>query len=127
MPKKFFIYISLLVICFTIKAQEKNESKFNFELNYFTEFQSNFSNKKVNWLNLLDLNFDFHPWKNGIFEIETITIFKTQKNRIADDFQIFSNIDDDRHPFNIYVGGYKHVFGKISVQTSFLLSSSAGI
>jgi len=105
----------LLLLSLTAAAQEIKEKKVIFEIYYTTELQSNLSNNKHNWVNLIEPHVGYKPWKNGSFDIETQTIYKTYKERIADDLQTFSNIDEDIMALNISFGGYTHAFDKILI------------
>ncbi|MDR0232478.1 MAG: carbohydrate porin [Dysgonamonadaceae bacterium] len=107
--------ILLLLYSLIAVAQETKEKKLIFELFYTAELQSNFSNGKYNWVNLIEPHLGYKPWKNGSFDIETQTIYKTYKNRIANDLQVFSNIDEEIMALNISFGGYTHTFDKILI------------
>jgi len=105
----------LLLLSLMAKAQEVQEKKVIFEVYYTTELQSNFSNNKYNWVNLIEPHVGYKPWKNGSFDIETQTIYKTYKKRIAGDLQNFSNIDEDIMALNISFSGYTHTFDKFLI------------
>jgi len=89
-------------------------------LDYTTDLHSNFGDK-YNWVNFLSLTVDLPiekiipQWKNGIFYLQLINLTKIN-DRIAEDIQVFSNIDDDRNlPVNLFLLGYTHQWGKVSL------------
>ena len=116
--KKITITIVLVVCCLTATAHEGHKpsanetSKSHFAAGYITELQSNLA-RKYNWANFLSLQATFNPWKNGSFEIETISTFKTRKTSIADDLQGFSNIEEDNMALTLFLAGYKHNFSDL--------------
>ena len=114
---------------------------------YTTEVQSDFGGK-YNWVNLMSLTAGLpsekinHQWTNGNFHFDIISVFKTRKERIADDLMTFSNIEEDNLPVNPFVMGYTHQWEKfelfggvrnvnndyfITPYTSLFTNSSAGI
>jgi len=104
--------ISILIfIPFCSKAENK---KFQFDIDYTTELQYNFEDK-YNWVNLLSLELDINVWKNGSLNLQTISTFKTSKERIIDDLQVFSNIEADNMWVNLYLAGYTHTFDSITL------------
>ncbi|MCL2561420.1 MAG: carbohydrate porin [Rikenellaceae bacterium] len=102
--------IALIACCLAATAREDRKPWFAAE--YTSEFQSNLS-KKYNWANLLSLQVGFSPWKNGSFEIETLSAFKTRRERIAGDFQEFSNVEEDNMAINLFLTGYRHTLGDL--------------
>lgn len=110
--KTIFSTMLLLLVTFAARGQDK---KLSFDLDYTTEGQYNFSNTKANWVNLLDLSLEYKPWKNGSVDLQTISVYKTSEKRIADDLQTFSNIEEDNMALNIFMGGYTHTFGCVSI------------
>ena len=118
----------------------------NMALDYTTEIQTNFG-KNYNWVNLLSLSGELPSekiskrWKNGLFQIEIISINKIVEERITDDLQVFSNIEEDKLPISPFLLGYTHQWKKITLfggvrnvnqdyfttpYTSFFTHSSAG-
>jgi len=133
----------VLLLINNSSAQEKPFIGFDFT----TEAQSDFGGK-YNWVNLLSLSAGLasekinQQWTNGNFHIELISVFKTRKERIADDLMTFSNIEEDNLPINPFVFGYTHRWDKIELfggvrnvnndyfitpYTSLFTNSSAGI
>lgn len=94
-----------------VRAQDK---KPGFGFRYATEVQTDFGGK-ANWVNLLSLNAGFAPWRNGELSIQTISVYKTRRERITDDLQVFSNIEEDNMAVNISLLGYTHSFGDITM------------
>ncbi|MCD8317713.1 MAG: porin [Paraprevotella sp.] len=107
---------------------------------YTTEWQWNMNNK-TNWVNQLRLGMNYSPWKNGLFQVATIHTAKTNET-IIDDWQTFSNIEDENNFAAIAVLGYMqtwehaHLFVGVrnvnedfftSDGTSLFTSSSPGI
>jgi len=97
----------ILPLC--MKAENK---KIELDVDYTTELQYNFQ-AKYNWVNLLSLELDINAWKNGYFTVQTISAYKTSKQRIADDLQVFSNIETDNMWANLFMAGYTHVFDSL--------------
>lgn len=98
-----FIYVFTTGLSFGLSAQE-------IAINYTTELQYNL-NTQVNWVNLLDINAmvtteQLHLWKNGEFNYASISILKTSKERIANDLQTFSNIEEDNLIYAPSILGY---------------------
>lgn len=73
---------------------------------YTTEWQWGM-NRNTNWVNLLRLEMNLPLWKNGLLEAATIHSAKTSEN-IIDDWQIFSNIEEENNFASIAVLGYMH-------------------
>ena len=118
-----------------------------FRAEYFTEIQTNFG-EKYNWVNLLSLTAEMPTekiskhWRNGSFQINTITAYKLFEQSIADDLLGFSNIETDNLPFSLFLFGYEHRWEKVSLFggvrnvnidyftlpfTSFFVNSSLGM
>lgn len=88
-------------------------------IEYTTELEYNLKNK-MNWVNLLSIETDIPTeslrlWKNGTFNIQFISIYKTSKTRIANDLQIFSNIEEDNQFFNPFILGYTQQIGSVAL------------
>lgn len=105
----------LLLLCLTmtsgLRAQER---RIGGQIDYNTEFQYDFGDR-ANWLNLLFLEADFPVSMNGTFGLQTLSFYKAAPRRIADDLQVFSNIEADNTAVNIYFLGYSHSFKKITL------------
>lgn len=112
----------------------------NFSGEYVTEWQWGM-NGKSNWVNFLRLDADFHLWKGGALKASTVHIAKTD-HRIIDDWQTFSNIEEDNNIAAIavfgcmYIGKNVHLFVGVrnvnedfftSEVTSLFTNSSCGI
>lgn len=78
----------------------------NFSGEYITEWQWNMK-KETNWVNLLRLDLTLPLWKNGSVEAATIHVAKTNES-IIDDWQTFSNIEEENNFAAIAVLGYMH-------------------
>ena len=109
--KTIMVSLRILLLVNETQAQER---KHNFGIDYTTEVHSDFG-KKVNWVNLLSLKGQYRIWENGELSLNTISIWKTNKERIIDDLQTFSNIEEDNMAVNIFVAGYAHHFKKIAL------------
>ncbi len=112
-----------------------------FESEYISEWQWN-CNDKVNWVNLLRLDFGIETWNNGSLDAATLHTAKTHET-IIEDYQTFSNIEDDYIFLAFALLGYTHSIGETaditlgirnmnedfftSEITSFFTSSSPGI
>lgn len=101
----------ILFVTNMIRAQEH---KYDLGLDYATEMQSDFG-KKINWVNLLSLEGQYNLWANGELSLQAISIRKTRKERIADDLQTFSNIEEDNLSMNLFLAGYTHSFKNTSL------------
>lgn len=142
--RKFLILLWMTSATLSISAQE---NKNNIELQYTTEGQYNFQNNRGMWMNLLEFQGDIATkslggWNNGYFNVQLISIYRSSKERIADDLQVFSNIDAENLLLGIFALGYTHKFKKIelfgglrnvnrdyltSPYTSFFTNSSCGV
>lgn len=77
---------------------------------YTTEWQWDMK-KNTNWVNLLRLDMNLPLWKSGSLEAATIHVAKTNEN-IIDDWQTFSNIEEDNIFAAIAMMGYRHMWKK---------------
>ena len=75
----------------------------DFGVEYTTELQTNFQG--CNFVNLLRLNAEIPISKSVTIEASTISIAKTRNERLLDDLQTFSNIEEDNLPLAIAVCG----------------------
>lgn len=74
---------------------------------YTTEWQWNLK-RKTNWVNLLKMNLTLPLWDHrGTFEASTIHVAKTDES-IIDDWQTFSNIEEENNRAAIAILGYMH-------------------
>ncbi len=64
---------------------------------------------KTNWVNLLRLDVQVSPWKNGSLQLATLHVARTN-DPIIDDWQVFSNIYEENNFAAIAVLGYEHTF-----------------
>lgn len=85
----------------------------NFSGKYTTEWQRNMK-KKTNWVNLLRLELTLPLWKEGSLEAATIHVAKTNE-RIIDDWQTFSNIEEANNFAAIAILGYMHTWKNASL------------
>ncbi len=107
---------------------------------YNGEFDWDFNNR-TNFVNLLRLDADWSPWKNGTLELATLHVARTN-DPVIDDLQVFSNIYEENCVAAIAVLNYHHAFPNaniyvgvrnmnedffVSDMTSFFTSSSPGI
>lgn len=113
----------------------------NYGISYTTEFQTNMEGQS-NWVNLLRTDFEYSIAGGWGVEAATIHIYKPVKERIADDLQVFSNIEEDNLPVSFAVLGLKYEYPLftffagirnmnedyfVSPVTSLFINSSCGI
>ena len=135
MKKWIYMMMAVSVLgCHRLTAQSV------FGIEYTTEIQTNF--KDLNWVNLLKLKLSQTLYDHIRLEIGTISIAKTHSERLIDDLQIFSNIEEKSLPLSFSVTGLSfdgddsYLFVGIrninedyftSPITSFFTNSSCGI
>lgn len=102
MVKRFLATIIIAASALAASAQE-------FGVQYISEVQTNFD-KSVNWMNFLRLDASLNIGKKGSIDFASIHTFKTLDRPVADDWQVFSNIDNDNLAFGLAVLGYTHQF-----------------
>ena len=96
---------SILIILGCINSYLSYAQCFHGE--YTTEWQWDMK-KETNWVNLLKLNLSVPVWNRmGSFEATTIHVAKTNEC-IIDDWQTFSNIEEENELAAIAVLGYMH-------------------
>lgn len=111
-----------------------------FGIEYATEMQTDLRN--MNWVNLLKLNLS-QTLCNGLrLDLGSISIAKTRPERLVNDRQAFSNIEEENLPFSLSVAGLSLKRGASSIFagirnvnedyftspiTSFFTNSSCGI
>ncbi|MCD8287734.1 MAG: carbohydrate porin [Porphyromonadaceae bacterium] len=113
---------------------------------YASEWQWNMghdkaTDKTTNWVNFLRLDASLSPWESGSFDVATLSVVKTNET-IINDWQTFSNIEDENNVLMIAVLGYMQTFERAhlfvgvrnvnedyftSECTSFFTNSSPGI
>lgn len=110
--KYLYLFFVIISVCrfSSLEAQELN-------LVYSTEFQHNLHGK-ANWVNLLTVKGTWPTenaglWKDGSFDLATISVFRSSKERIVDDMQVFSNIDEHTLLVNLFIAGYTHRINRI--------------
>ncbi len=87
----------------------------NLGMEYTTEIQTDFR-KGSNWVNLLRLDFSVEAQKDRIeFDAATISIAKTREKRLADDYQVYSNIEEESFPVALSVLGMTWKAGRSTV------------
>ncbi len=133
MKNKIILFAISILIPYMCMAQI-------FSGEYIAEWQWNMDNR-TNWVNLLRLNMQLPIGENGSLEASTIHVAKTNE-RIIDDWQIFSNIEEENNYISIAALGYMHTWENahlfagirnvnedffISDATSIFTSSSCGI
>lgn len=99
---------------------------------YTTEWQWNMK-KNTNWVNLLRLDVNLPLWKSGSLEVATIHVAETNES-IIDDWQTFSNIEEENNFAAIAVLGYTHTWknahlfvGVRNVNEDFFTSSGTSL
>lgn len=102
------LFLSLAAVsCHCGLAQE-------LQVSYTTELQSDFK-QGSNWVNLLRLNFTHSLSKHTILQAATISTARTRAESLADDFQTFSNIEEENHPLAFATLGIQQQFGHSSL------------
>ncbi|GHV00736.1 hypothetical protein FACS1894159_07090 [Bacteroidia bacterium] len=56
-------------------------------------------------------------WKNGSLDLQTITTYKTDRERIADDRMVFSGIEEYDMPISLFLLGYTYTLGGLTLFT----------
>lgn len=77
----------------------------DFDLTYTTEMQLSLTSGEANWVNLLRLDFSQELCHGFRFGLATVSIAKTRGERLMDDLQTFSNIEEDNLPLALSVMG----------------------
>ena len=102
------LFLSFAVVsCHCGLAQE-------LQVSYTTELQSDFK-QGSNWVNLLRLNFTHSLGKHTTLQAATISTARTRTESLADDFQTFSNIEEENHPLALATLGVQQQFGHSSL------------
>ncbi len=83
------------------------------QVSYTTELQSDFK-QGSNWVNLLRLDFTHSLGKHTTLQAATISTARTRTESLADDFQTFSNIEEENHPLALATLGIQQQFGHSS-------------
>mgnify|MGYP000941938509 CR=1 FL=1 len=84
------------------------------QVSYTTELQSDFK-QGSNWVNLLRLDFTHSLGKHTTLQASTISTARTRTESLADDFQTFSNIEEENHPLALATLGVQQQFGHSSL------------
>lgn len=78
-------------------------------VNLTSEGQYNLTNNKANFVNLLEVGINANLGHKFTFTGNFITVQNTRskqgKGRISDDFQVFSNIEEDNHKLSLFTFG----------------------
>ena len=135
MKKWMYMMVVVAVLgCYRLTAQPV------FGIEYITEMQTDFRN--LNWVNLLKLNFSQALCSGIRLDLGSISIAKTRSERLVNDWQVFSNIEENNLPFSLSVAGLSFSRGAscffvgirnmnedyfTSPITSFFTNSSCGI
>lgn len=72
---------------------------------YTTEMQTNL--RAANWVNLLRAEFTCPTGGGFHFDLATVSIARTRSERLADDLQVFSNIEEENCPLALAVAGIR--------------------
>lgn len=82
-------------------------------LTYTTEWQTDFQ-KGTNWVNLLRADFSQPIGRQISLDVTSISIAKSREERLANDLQTFSNIEEENIPLALAVLGCNWQIGKSS-------------
>lgn len=114
---------SILIILGCINSYLSYAQCFHGE--YTTEWQWDMK-KETNWVYLLKLNLSVPVWNRmGSFEATTIHVAKTNEC-IIDDWQTFSNIEEENELAAIAVLGYMHEWKESQGEKHFLHDAAFG-
>lgn len=111
--KKGLIILLFIFVSHGFDTQAKGN------IGYVTELQYNFHGQ-INGVNQLifktQLSTDsFGLWKGGSLNIELLSVIRTAKERIGNDWQVFSNIDESNRPIGLFMLGYAQQIGSINI------------
>lgn len=81
-------------------------------LTYTAEMQTDFRENGYNWVNLLRAEGAWNLGKGVGFHVASISIAKTREERLANDLQTFSNIEEDNLPLSLAVLGVEWKMGR---------------
>ncbi|MGL5636454.1 MAG: hypothetical protein ACRDD8_09220 [Bacteroidales bacterium] len=116
-PMNLFIrsIISVVILYINSGFHLSAQNQVNTELIYTTELETAFE-RKCNWANLIQTNFDILFKKNdtqnyGKLRINLITTIQTYAGTIVDDLQGFSNIREKDYLLSPFLVGYSYYFG----------------
>lgn len=84
-----------------------------FGIEYATEMQTDF--RDLNWVNLLKMDFSRVLGRGIRLDLGTISIAKTRSERLVNDRQVFSNIEEENLPFSLSVAGLSFSRGASSL------------
>ncbi len=132
--RNLFVGVALMMGGLPLQAQRLG-------VEYVSEWQTNL--KKCNWVNMLYLHGEL-PLNNAVsVELASISVAKTRKERLIEDLQVFSNVEEDNLPFALAVGGVNWTINErhalfcgirnmnedyfVSETTSFFTNSSCGV
>ncbi len=73
---------------------------------YTTEMQTDFR-RAANWVNLLRADFTLAASEQFHFDLTTISIARTRDERLIDDLQTFSNIEEENLPLGLAIAGIR--------------------
>lgn len=107
--KSVLVVSSLIIINIGIYGQVRS-----WGVEYDSEVQSDLK-RKANWVNLLSISYNTDIWRGGELDVQTVSVFKTRKNRILDDIQIFSNIEEKNLVLSLFIAGYKQAMDRLQI------------
>lgn len=112
MKNRLFIVAMIVSYCPNLAAQE-------ILVEYTAELQYDLK-QRTNFVSLLNIGVDLSTerlglWENGELSYASKSIFKTSEDRIADDFQVFSNIEEANRPYALVVLGYTQTFSNVKL------------
>lgn len=107
MIKKWYVAVLVNCVVFTAAAQEPHRTKVTVGLT--SEGQYNMTNDKTNWINLLEVGIETRLSKDLTWNADLISVQNTRlqkgKNGIAEDLQVFSNIEDENRELSLFAFG----------------------
>lgn len=107
--KYIIVYISMvaaIINCHHLNAQD-------FGIEYTSELQTDF-NKGTNWVNLLRMDLSLPIREYLKIDIATISTAKTREERLVNDLQTFSNIEEENIPLALAILGFEFSYSKSS-------------
>lgn len=85
-----------------------------FGLSYTTELQTDFR-RGTNWVNLLRTSCSLPLTSHLNLEAATLSVAKTSKERLVNDLQTYSNIEEDNLPLTLAVAGLSYHTGASTI------------
>lgn len=103
------VYIATVAHCLAITAAAQEVQKTEVTVSLTSEGGYNMTNRKANWVNLLEVGIGTPLGKDFILTANLIAIHNTRSQRekegISKDLQVFSNIEDENRALSLFSFG----------------------